>query len=178
MPYKNKEDYLAWKKRYYQANKEKWRDYEKTHREQINSKRREYYRKNAEKIREYKRKWEAEHKGRKQVYNERYYSSERGKATRKKYYEEHKQEFFERTKRSMEKYPVERKIRAMTDHAIVKGKIVRQPCEICGNPETDAHHDDYNKPLEVRWLCRSCHKKWHDNNKPIRAEDTWQPKEV
>ena len=24
-----------------------------------------------------------------------------------------------------------------------------------------AHHDDYSKPLEIRWLCRSCHRSWH-----------------
>jgi ribosomal protein S27AE len=45
------------------------------------------------------------------------------------------------------------------------GKLVRQPCEVCGSPKTHAHHDDYARPLEVRWLCALHHVKWHKNLK-------------
>lgn len=45
--------------------------------------------------------------------------------------------------------------------AIREGKIIRQPCEVCDNPKTAAHHDDYSKPLEVRWLCYKHHTDWH-----------------
>jgi sterol desaturase/sphingolipid hydroxylase (fatty acid hydroxylase superfamily) len=45
--------------------------------------------------------------------------------------------------------------------AIKTGKLIRLPCEICGAPKTDAHHDDYAKPLEIRWLCRSHHREHH-----------------
>lgn len=38
-------------------------------------------------------------------------------------------------------------------------------CEDCGKPADgralDGHHHDYSKPLEVTWLCRSCHKYEH-----------------
>ena len=44
--------------------------------------------------------------------------------------------------------------------AIKKGKIKRGICE-CGKENAYAHHDDYNKPLEIRWMCPSCHKKYH-----------------
>jgi len=46
--------------------------------------------------------------------------------------------------------------------ALKKGKLIRQPCEVCGSMKADAHHDDYSKPLEVRWLCRSHHRKLHN----------------
>ena len=45
--------------------------------------------------------------------------------------------------------------------AIKKGKLTRKPCEVCGAEQTDAHHDDYANPLEVRWLCRVHHRQWH-----------------
>ena len=40
---------------------------------------------------------------------------------------------------------------------IEAGRLSRQPCERCANTPTDAHHHDYSKPLEIRWLCRRCH---------------------
>jgi hypothetical protein len=56
----------------------------------------------------------------------------------------------------------ERKLaRNLVATAIVSGKLKRQPCEVCGTRAADAHHDDYAKPLDVRWLCRGCHKRHH-----------------
>ena len=46
-----------------------------------------------------------------------------------------------------------------------KGEIIKQSCEICGNKDGQAHHDDYNKPLELRWLCRSHHMIFHRNHR-------------
>jgi hypothetical protein len=45
--------------------------------------------------------------------------------------------------------------------AIRKGELVRQPCCRCGAEKTVAHHEDYDKPLEVVWLCQPCHKQRH-----------------
>jgi len=50
-------------------------------------------------------------------------------------------------------------------YALALGRLVRQACEQCGEPKTDAHHDDYSKPLDVRWLCRSCHRIFHSELK-------------
>ena len=45
--------------------------------------------------------------------------------------------------------------------AIRDGSLIRQPCERCGHPKTDGHHEDYSKPLDVIWLCRRCHLQHH-----------------
>ena len=66
-----------------------------------------------------------------------------------------------------ERYPEKIVARKITYLAIRKGTLVRQPCEICDSDvDIAAHHDDYSKPLEVRWLCRKCHHKWHMENTP------------
>lgn len=51
--------------------------------------------------------------------------------------------------------------------AIASGRLKRGTiCETCGKISNrarniHAHHDDYTKPLDVRWLCGSCHKRHH-----------------
>jgi hypothetical protein len=55
------------------------------------------------------------------------------------------------------KNPIIVKAHWTVNHAIRAGRIVAQPCEICGNSKAHAHHDDYSKPLEVRWLCQEHH---------------------
>lgn len=47
-------------------------------------------------------------------------------------------------------------------YAIQTGRLVRQPCERCGTTQNVvAHHEDYNKPLDVMWLCKQHHKERH-----------------
>jgi len=45
--------------------------------------------------------------------------------------------------------------------AIQSGTLVRQPCELCGSSPTHGHHDDYSRPLHVRWLCPKHHREHH-----------------
>ena len=46
--------------------------------------------------------------------------------------------------------------------AIRSGELNPGPCETCGNESCNyAHHDDYSKPLSVRWLCPGCHLRHH-----------------
>lgn len=42
-----------------------------------------------------------------------------------------------------------------------KGNIIPKPCEICASIEVEAHHKDYNKPLEITWLCKKHHIEAH-----------------
>ena len=50
-------------------------------------------------------------------------------------------------------------------HAIYMGRIKRLMCVICGKNATDAHHEDYNKPLKIIWLCRRHHSLLHNHKK-------------
>jgi len=62
------------------------------------------------------------------------------------------------------------------EQAINKGIIQRKiRCETCNVTDTfkdgrtaiQAHHSDYNKPLDVIWFCQKHHHEWHKYNKPI-----------
>lgn len=50
------------------------------------------------------------------------------------------------------------KARDLVYQAVRKGELTREPCEVCGDPKSQAHHEDYARPLEVRWLCQEHHK--------------------
>lgn len=54
--------------------------------------------------------------------------------------------------RNPEKYQA----RLAVSHAIRRGELSPQPCEVCGG-KAEAHHHDYSKPLDVRWFCRPHH---------------------
>lgn len=64
-------------------------------------------------------------------------------------------------KRYRERYPHKRAAHIAVGNALRDGKLTRQPCEVCGNPKSEAHHDDYGKPLGVKWLCDTHHKARH-----------------
>ena len=68
------------------------------------------------------------------------------------------------TKEYRLKYPNKYKAHNMIHNAIRSGNLFREPCEVCKNENVHAHHDDYLKPLNVRWLCPAHHKQWHVKN--------------
>lgn len=67
----------------------------------------------------------------------------------------------------------------LLEEALERGIIIRKyKCEQCGDTgvfkdgrtKIQAHHSDYNKPLDVVWLCQKCHHEWHKNNKAIQCQ--------
>jgi hypothetical protein len=74
-------------------------------------------------------------------------------------------------------------VHRIVEKAIARGKLQPQPCEVCGangvmadgRNEVQAHHDDYNKPLDVRWLCQEHHHEWHKTNRPVRRRGGTEP---
>ncbi len=77
-------------------------------------------------------------------------------------------------KRRYLKYPEKTAAKNAVNYAVQSGKLKRSVfCEECGLPkETEGHHPNYNKPLEVEWLCVGCHRKLHKSsdkeNKNVR----------
>ena len=59
------------------------------------------------------------------------------------------------------KYPERYKAHQVVAKAIISGKLKRLPCFVCGE-KAEAHHPDYDRPLDVVWLCRPHHKETHD----------------
>lgn len=60
------------------------------------------------------------------------------------------------------RYPEKAAAHDAVRNARLRGALTPQPCEVCGATEDiHAHHDDYSKPLEVRWLCARCHRIEH-----------------
>jgi len=75
-------------------------------------------------------------------------------------------------KKYQDNYPNAYKTKIITGSAIRGGKIIRPDiCEECPSSlGIEGHHDDYNKPLEVRWLCCRCHHLWHKTNTPLNRK--------
>ena len=87
----------------------------------------------------------------KNIENIRKYDRERGNRQSAEYLKEYRK-----------KYPYKYKATNIVNNAIRDGKLFKEPCEICGTTENiEGHHDDYSKPLNVRWLCSAHHKQWH-----------------
>ena len=96
-------------------------------------------------------------------YLKKYLMTERGKEVRKKSLDNYNN-----------RYPLRKAAHTLTSRAIAKGKLINpKVCSECNSTETiQAHHDDYTKPFDVRWLCLGCHTKWHRENKPIYGDES------
>lgn len=51
--------------------------------------------------------------------------------------------------------------RAYANEYLRRGKIVKTDCIDCGDNNSQMHHPNYSKPLEIQWLCRPCHMQRH-----------------
>lgn len=67
------------------------------------------------------------------------------------------------------RYPMTYAAHVITGNAVRDGRLFQATsCSVCNSTEKiEGHHDDYTKPMEVRWLCNKCHREWHKHNKPI-----------
>lgn len=121
-------------------NKKEWRDNNKAHIKSYNK--------------DYWKKWYLKNKEKRK---------EQNKLERK-----NNAEYYRKYRRVFIKFPDQIpkiKARKLLLNAVKSGKITKQDCAIpdCTS-ETEAHHPDYSKPLEVIWLCKKHHMELHHNN--------------
>jgi hypothetical protein len=118
-----------------EKNKENQRRYNKCHREERNKS---------------KLTWVCKNRDRVNILRKLRNSTPEGKALRKA---------------SCLKYALKNRIKRLAKdavhNAIRAGKIVRQPCSICGILKSEGHHPNYAKSLEVVWLCKKHHAEIH-----------------
>ena len=77
------------------------------------------------------------------------------------YAAEHPEVLAAGARRYRERNPEKRAAHTAVGNALRSGRLVKGPCEReaeggCSAP-IHGHHDDYSKPLEVRWLCAAHH---------------------
>lgn len=107
--------------------------------------------KHTERTREYRNTPKGREVTRKSI--KKYYATDKGKATHMKAVKGY-------CKRNMNDidFLIKIGVRSLTN--MILGKEEGKVCELCGTDENiEKHHDDYSKPLEVRYLCISCHRK-------------------
>lgn len=57
----------------------------------------------------------------------------------------------------------------LVNNAIRDGRLKSQPCVKCGK-KAHAHHDNYDYPLDVMWLCAVHHSERHKEMKKLGIE--------
>ena len=56
---------------------------------------------------------------------------------------------------------VRQKARRKTKSLLRAGTLVKGLCVVCGTLDVVAHHEDYDRPGDVIWLCDTHHKEYH-----------------
>lgn len=59
------------------------------------------------------------------------------------------------------KHPARKAAHRRVQKAILRGKLSKLPCFVCGREDAEAHHPDYSAPLAVTWLCSAHHAQVH-----------------
>ena len=151
------------KRRWYQKNKEKINDKSKKAYALDPTKAKEYARKSYVKNKDthYKRhlEWCAKNKDKIQGYNLNYRKNHHNNELRRhsRYDKLPERKLAKKIWRenNREKIKAHRAVNKNIKLGLLERKIT---CDRCGNKgKLEAHHDDYNKPLEIVFLCRPCH---------------------
>ena len=61
----------------------------------------------------------------------------------------------------MRAHPDRKRAHSLLEKALMRGKLTRWPCMVCGAAKVEGHHPDYSRPLDVVWLCPGHHREVH-----------------
>jgi len=94
---------------------------------------------------------------------------------RKKYWEDrdNRDKFNSAKSRWNKTHQHKRNAHLLVQKAVRSGKLIKPVlCETCScSGKLEAHHDDYDKPLDVRWLCVPCHTAWHVQDRERKRKE-------
>lgn len=60
-----------------------------------------------------------------------------------------------------EAHPKKASARYAVSNALRDGRLDKLPCMVCGSNTVEGHHPDYDRPLDVVWLCPLHHRQTH-----------------
>lgn len=66
-------------------------------------------------------------------------------------------------------YQVHHRARVTANLLVKAGIIIQEPCKLCGDPNSEKHHPDYNNPTDVTFLCKKCHSELHVLERKVYA---------
>ena len=138
-------------KQYFQSNKEKRNQCQKQYYQMNKEKKKQYYQLNREKKKEYQKQYVQMNKETIKEYQKQYVQLNKEKMR------DYRNQYYRRN-------PEKDKARVKLNDAVQSGKIHKPLyCSSCDSDRhLEAHHTDYSKPLEVTWLCKSCHVDLHN----------------
>ena len=162
-------------KTYYDTHKENWQIREKNMSDEEREKKRirskEYFENNKERLLQYRREGYASiPKEDKERYSQKYYDTHkeeicnRARNNYENLSDEQKKKNTERNKIWRQKNRQKMRAWSAVGNSLLRGDMVKPiKCEKCMKEDSrlHAHHEDYEKPLEVIWLCHECHMNVH-----------------
>jgi hypothetical protein len=176
-PSQRAEYYRAWRLAHADELRERRKQYYAEHREKLIARSKAHYAAHREEKLAYAKRYQEEHLAEHRAATARNRKKDPAatKAYHRAYYRAHLDELREagrvanqkaRRKGQKQAEPRKRKAHWTVQNALVAGKITKpKVCAGCGAPTSSrrlhAHHADYDKPLEVRWLCAFCHAAEH-----------------
>ena len=87
-------------------------------------------------------------------------------ACNRRFYATHQAKCRALNERWARQHPLAQAARTAVHAALKSGRLVKQPCVLCDSRRhVVGHHEDYTRPLDVTWLCTTCHRRHHNGTK-------------